>query len=272
MPSDHPNERAETTPPAVGRGRSAPGATATGDASRAGWIAWSLTAGLLAGLVAGVGGEAAFGLFQPPNRRPADFAKLDSYERSSVLSQIIREETPPTEAKNAALTYGLLGLALGGSLGLAGGLARRSPRAGVKAGLIGGMLGGATGAGAAWPMTYLFYHYLDPESGVALPLLIRSGILLPVGAAAGLAFGSGSGGRRSIIRGLLGGIAGAALGTMLFEVFNAAAFPLVRVTSPISGERLPRLLLIFCVTVFTSLGTAVGTQAAGRSRPLAPPA
>ncbi|WP_435008378.1 hypothetical protein P12x_005600 [Tundrisphaera lichenicola] len=226
----------------------------------AGLTALALAAGLLAALAAGLGGEATSGTFQPPNRRPANFEQLDGYARGPALSEMVRQERPPTEAKNTALAYGLLGVALGGALGLAGGLAGRSSSASLKAGLIGAILGGAVGALASWPMTLLFYRNLDPESGVLLPLLIRGGIWLPIGAAAGLAFGVGLGGSRSIVAGLLGGLVGAVIGTVAFELISVAGFPLVRLTSPIPGERTPRLLAVFCVAAGTALGTALGSR------------
>jgi hypothetical protein len=91
-----------------------------------------------------------------------------------------------------------------------------------------------------------------------LGLLIHAGIWLPIGAAAGVAFGVGRGGRRTIVLALLGGLAGAALGTLVFEIVNGLAFPNVRLDKPIPGESHSRILTYFCVAVFTALGAALG--------------
>jgi hypothetical protein len=215
---------------------------------------------LLAGLAAWVCGEAAYGLFKPVYQLPANWDRLSAFDKPDVLSTLLRNATPGAEAKNTAVAYGLLGLLLPGLLGLAGGLTRRSPRAALAAMLVGDLAGAGLGIGLSVAMTHLFFHYLDPESGLMLGLLIHAGIWVPIGAAAGLAFGIGLGGRRSVVRALLGGIAGAVLATMAFEVAHAIAFPLARLEAPVPPERLSRLLSMLCVSMFTALGAAVGVR------------
>jgi len=107
-------------------------------------------------------------------------------------------------------------------------------------------------------MIPVFFRTVDPESGMLLGLLIHAGIWVPIGGAAGLAFGVGLGGRKWIVLALVGGLAGAALGTMAYEVVNALAFPDVRLDNPIPANRNSRILGAFCVTVLTALGAALG--------------
>jgi hypothetical protein len=274
MRPDEPNERSETTPAADLAGDAVGPGKAPGGAAPGAWLwLWALAAGLVAGLAAGIGGEATQGLFKIHYQRPANWAQLSPFERPDVESALIRKATPPVEEKNTAVVYGLLGGALGGALGLAGGLARRSARAALAAAVLGLVAGAATGAAAGSGMAFVFYQQLDsapkapsgfveadPRPSLLFDLLVHAAIWAPVGAVAGLAFGAGLGGRRSVGQALFGGLAGAVLGTMAFEVASTLAFPLLRVDSPIPGERLPRLLAVFSVAVFTALGAAVGVQ------------
>jgi hypothetical protein len=255
-----PDSNAPAEPPPA-----APSPT-TGDTPAAGarpparlWI-WALAAGLAAGSVAAIGGEAAYKLFRPPMMLPANFDSLGQYDKPDVLSAVLRKETPGVEAKNTAVAYGLLGAALGGALGLAGGLARRSARSGLTAALVGALAGGAIGAILSAVLTPVFFRELDPETGMMLGLMVHSGIWVPIGAASGLALGVGLGGRRTIALALFGGLAGAALGTMAYEVVNALAFPNGRLDQLIPDGRGSRILADLSVAVFASLGAALGLQ------------
>jgi hypothetical protein len=263
MQSYDANAQAEPSPMAA---QTAPGALSAGGTSPSHLWLWALSAALLAGLVTCLGGEAAYDWFKPIFPLPANWAKLGPYEKPDVLSALLRKARPGAEAKNSALAYGLLGATLAGGLGLAGGLARRSIPAALAAALVGLVGGAATGAGLSVPVTHAFYKHLDPESGLMLALLIRGGIWAPIGAVAGLAFGLGLGGPRTIARALIGGLAGGILGTMAFEIANAFAFPLSRLNAPIPDERFPRLLAILCVAVSTALAVAVGVRERERKR------
>jgi hypothetical protein len=221
------------------------------------WL-WALAAGLAAGLAAAVGGEAAHGRFQPVIKYPANWDQISAFDKPDIVSALMRKETPGAEAKNTAVAYGLLGATLGGALGLAGGLARRSGRAALTATLVGALTGAATGAALSVATTPVFFQRLDPESGMTLGLLIHAGIWVPIGAAAGLAFGVGLGGPRSIALALLGGLAGAVLGTFAYELVNALAFPNARLDRPVPDDWQSRILAVFSVAVFTALGAALG--------------
>ena len=219
---------------------------------------WALAAGLAAGLVASLGGEAVFGRFQPVFVYPPNWDKIGPYDKPDILSAFLRRETPVVETKNAAAAYGLLGAVLGGSLGLAAGLARRSPGAASRAALLGVLAGGATGAAMSAALVPVFFRIIDPESGMLPALLTHAGIWAPIGAAAGLAFGVGLGRPRTILLALFGGLAGAALGTIAYEVVNSLAFPNLRLDKPIPGEAPSRILGDFCITIFTALGVVLG--------------
>src|SRR5262249_5941863 len=150
---------------------------------------------------------------------------------------------------NMALAYGLLGGALAGALGLAGGLSRRFVRAAMVAGLAGVVLGTATGAGASLLLTPEFYRRITPDTGMTLGMIIHAGVWTPIGAVSGLALGVGLGGTRAIALALLGGLAGAVLGTMGYEVASALLYPQARLDHPIPEERGLRLLAVFGIAV-----------------------
>src|SRR4051812_5752893 len=89
----------------------------------------ALTAGITAGLVSWLVGEAIYGTFAPP----PELSKTVNFALSAKLAR----EQSVANIKNATLNAGLLGAVLGMALGVAGGVARRSTRAGVVAGAVG---------------------------------------------------------------------------------------------------------------------------------------
>jgi len=226
------------------------------EAPRGLWL-WAPLAGLLAGIAAGGAGELTNDAVRPVLRLPADYEKLNSFSKAAALSDAIRAATPPAEALNTALAYGGLGALLGGALGLTGGLARRSIRWAGIASTVGVVAGAAVGSLASMALTYVFYRWNEPESGnMILPTLVHGGIWVPLGAAAGLALGLGVGGLRSIADGLLGGIAGAIVATLVFETFSAISFPLLRVLEPVPAERASRLVAHLVVALGIALAGA----------------
>jgi hypothetical protein len=254
-----PESRNSPAEPTPAEGPLKPGAAASDRPGLPGllWV-WALAAGLVAGLGAGLGGEAVYDLFQPVIVYPANWNQLGPFDRPDVLSNLLRKEAPGVGIKNASAAYGMLGLLLGGALGLVAGLARRSAGSALIASLVGVLAGAATGVGMSVALIPVFFRLVDPESGMLLGLLIHAGIWAPIGAAAGLAFGVGLGGRKWIALAMVGGLAGAALGTMAFEVINALAFPDARLDNPIPSDRKSRILGAFCVTILTAMGAALG--------------
>ena len=190
------------------------------DRPRAGVLwAWSLAAGLLAGLVAWVGGEATLDNYRVSEEaagRAFDFAQLNLEMRAA-------------NARNAAIAFGLLGATLGLALGLAAGMVRRRPRSGLVGVVVGLVLGGAAGGLIPFVVVPIYYDQVDPTAPtLLLPMLVNGAVWVPIGLAAGLAFGLGLGGRGRIRAALLGGLVGGVLGTALVETINAVAFPLAR--------------------------------------------
>jgi hypothetical protein len=227
-----------------------------------------LIAGLAAGLLAWLLGEAAYGTFAPP-------PELTSTVNFS-LSPILAREKSAANIKNATLTFGLLGAVLGVALGAAGGAARRSTRAGVVAGTVGLVLGGAVGAQTAWVlMPIAERNQVLVSESMFFVLMIHGGIWSAIGAAGGLAFGLGIGGRGRILRAMLGGLVGASLGTVVYDLLGAVAFPAAETGSSLSITWGTRLLAHLCVTVAAALGVALALDAQaprpGSSRPVRPP-
>ncbi len=103
-----------------------------------------------------------------------------------------------------------------------------------------------------------------------LPILLLGGIWSAVGAAGGLAFGIGMGGRDRILLGALGGLVGAALGTILYEVLGAMAFPIAETGSPIAATSPTRLLGRVMVTLSAAAGAAIMIQGSPKSQAAKP--
>lgn len=234
---------------------------------------WLLTlgAGAIAGLLAGLSGEAIGNAIPLLVEYPPDYAKMGGYQKDAARATAVGNAENVVERKKAAADYGLLGLLLGLSLGLIGGLAIGSLRSGFMGAVIGSAIGAAAGAGMSWVVVPLFFRYQTPESSGLLSLFItHAGIFIAVGAAAGLALGIGLDDRPALGRALFGGILGALVATFVFETASSLAFPLMRTYQPVPGEQLPRLLAHMCVAICTSLaaGLAAGTPLREKPTPL----
>jgi hypothetical protein len=207
------------------------------------------TAGLLAGLVAAGIGEATHEHFAPE-------LTLQELQGNKMM-----KPTPETmlvaAMKNGALGNAVLGSVLGLSLGLAGGLARRSTSRAALAGLLGLFLGAILGAVLSLGVIPLFYYSKkftvtsEPDLGAAFAL--HAGVWAMLGAAGGLAFAVGTGGRTRMSRALFGGLLGGLLGTMLYDVIGAVFFPLADTAEPIAATWETRALARLLVPVFTVL-------------------
>jgi MFS family permease len=155
--------------------------------------------------------------------------------------------------QNAAVAYALLGAILSLILGVTAGcfLGRFSIPRVLAAGLAGIVLGASFAAASSYGLAPIYFHRLE-TADVTLSLLIHLGIWTAVGAASGVAFGVGSGSRDVLVRSLVGGITGAALGTLLFDI-SGAFLPLARTERPLSEEAGTRMaaniVLCLCVAV-----------------------
>ena len=227
-----------------------------GDGSAWRWTV-TLVAGVVAGLVAWLGGEACLNRIKPPRHA------VNS--KGLVLNITDRREVAIADAKNAGLAFAFLGASLGMGLGIAGGVARRSVRAAAAAALLGLIVGAAGGAGMSLALLppYNDYKALHPDEAardVILPLLVHAGIWSAVGAFGGLAYGLGLGVRRWLPRIVLGGLAGAALGTITYELIGAVAFPAAQTTQFVSATWTTRLFARLAVTVLTAGGVALAAS------------
>jgi hypothetical protein len=222
----------------------------------------ALVAGLIAGLAAWLVGEMI----------------LQAYQ--AVLAPMVQREVSIEDArrfagaqiKSARDTFTALGAVVGLSLGLSGGLARRSPYAGAKAALVGCVLGAIAGGSISLLVLPHFFKTYDPQSqDLVLPLLTLGSICLSVGAAGGLAFGIGLGRRGHWLKSLVGGLVGAALATVIYEVVGAIAFPSDRTDLPISETHATRAMFHVSIAALTAVGSALGLGLSSkRNRPARP--
>ncbi len=230
--------------------------------SRARLWAWALGAGLLAGLVSWLGGEACVELIKPPRHA------VNSHGMTLTVTD--RRGEAAAVAKNAGLAFLLLGAALGGGLGAAGGLARGSRRAAVQAACAGLVLGvvAAGGMSLALLPAYNAYQRRYPDDAardLLLPLLVHAGIWSAIGAAGGLALTLGLGERGPLPRAVLGGFLGAAAGTVAYELAGAF-FPAARTAQFVSATWETRLMARLAVTLLASAGAAMGVASPPKAR------
>ncbi len=212
-----------------------------------------LAAGLVAGLIAWLGGEASRDLFQP-RRRPVN-AKGITLLVASPRQQEVAEE------RNAGLAFVWLGASLGGCLGIAGGLVRRDRRSGLRAsgfGLVAGALGCAAVSLALLPLydSYRRGHPDEASRDLMYPLLVHAGIWSIAGAAGGAAFALGLGRRKGIAQAAIGGLVGAIAGTIAYELIGVAAFPNAATTQFVSSSWPTRLMARGAVALLAALGIA----------------
>jgi hypothetical protein len=209
-----------------------------------------LAAGLAAGVIAWACGEAALVSETGIGSRGGNHPRLPA-----VIA-----------ARNATVSFGILGAALGLGLGLAGGLIRRSVRSAVLAATIGLVLGGGTGVGITRLLLPLYYENLKANN-LTYSLIVHGGIWAAVGAAAGLAFGVGLGGRSRMIRALLGGAAAAGLATVIYEFAGSLLFPMAMTDRPLSRTWETRLLARLLVAVLVAAGAVLlEDRSAGEAR------
>ncbi len=207
-----------------------------------------LVLALLGGGLAWLVGETMLDYFRPSREAAAQAYNF----------QALGREMAKASAKNGAVAFGALGSLLGAAMGLAGGVARRSVIAslvGMLAGLILGALAGALPSFAIMPW---YWNHRNDElvmTSLTVPLLIHAGLWSGAGLAAGLAFGMGSGfkGRR-LVGVLLAGLAGAVVGTIVYEFLGGLLFPMARTVEPFSATPGTRLLARICVAGFIGLG------------------
>jgi hypothetical protein len=224
--------------------------------SRVGWLP-AVVAGVVSGLIAWAGGEAADRALTVPIA--SEFVVSGSQQFAARASALTNK---------AMVSYGLLGALVGLGLGLIGGRARRSVRGMVVGSTVGAILGAATGALISWMLVPWFVRNERPmEDDLLLPLLTHAGIWAGLGASGGLALGLGLGGSRGrILRAILGGLLGGVVGAVLYEVLGAVLFPLEQTAQPISNGVGSRLFGCLVVAIAIALIAVVASQPSNRVR------
>lgn len=218
-----------------------------------------LSLALLAGIAAWGCGELLLDHFKPSEAAAA--------QRFTFVE--LNKQTEWTNALNGAAAFGILGGLLGIALGIAGGLVRGSTKAAVFAAIAGLILGAA--AGALPPFAVLPWHWrhrVDDAVNLDLltPLLLHMALWSAIGLAAGLAFAIGTSGPRPVrlLEAAIAGLAGAMLGTFIFEVIGAIFFPADHTADPFSQTWITRLLARVCVAFFVGLGAVRALPAVKR--------
>jgi hypothetical protein len=220
---------------------------------------WALTLGcaVAAGVASWKIGEENYHHFTFKIVTPPNFKSFSQAEKMDFMVVEEQRLNPPTQTKNAALAFGVLGGLLGAGLGLAGGLAGGSLARAAVAAIAGLFFGAGAGAGVSFAMVPVFYRMLDPQASPLTPGLTHGAIWVAIGAAAGLALGLGLGGGARAARGLIGGALGAALATALYEFTIALAFATERSEDPIAAGSVPRMVAHLSVAVAVALMAAL---------------
>jgi hypothetical protein len=222
---------------------------ATAASSEARTWALALAAGLLAGAISWAIGEATL-------------VPEAMYENKK---EHIHVALSVAGIRNGTISFGALGAATGLALGLAGGLIGRSALRAVAAGATGLLVGGGVGAALSWLILTIYYdHFTTGE--LTYSLIVHGGIWTALGAVAGLAFGTGLGGWRGTLRGILGGACAALLAAVIYEFAGGILFPQALTDRPISQTSASRLLARLLVTVLTTVGAVLSMQSAGSEK------
>jgi hypothetical protein len=166
---------------------------------------------------------------------------------------------------SAVWTFTTMGGCLAVAMGLAGGLARRSALAAGSAAIAGLVLGTATAGGLAYILVANFYKHHDPQSNdLVLPLLTHCAIWSAAGAIGGLAFGLGLGGRGRWKATVMGGLAGAAAATIVYELAGALAFASSKTDLPLSDSSITRGMAQLLTATFAAAGAVLALPQASK--------
>ena len=211
-----------------------------------GLLAFVVIAGLIAGMVSSFAGELIVRHYQS-DLTPA----LRAHPNSEDMQRLIT-----ARFQSAVLTYATLGGCLGLAMGLAGGIARRA--ASATAAILGLSLGAAAAAATAYLAVPFFFNRYDPHSGDLLfPLLTHGAIWAAAGAIGGLAFGLGQGGQGRWKTTMVGGLAGAAAATIVYELVGALAFVSSGTELPLSSSMTTRAMAQLLVAILSAAGAVL---------------
>lgn len=214
-------------------------------------------AGLVAGLLAFVLGELTHEFF--PTEEVAVALGAGRVMRPTL------ETIARADARNSALTFGVMGGVLGLVLGLAGGHASRSTASAARGGLVGLFLGTLLGVSLPLALIEPFHRMQVDRSSddLVAPIALHAMLWGPLGAVGGLAFGLGRGRPGESLRSILGGLVGAVLGAVVYDVIGAVLAPLAGTSEAISRTWSTRLLARLLVPMGTVAGIALSMTSPG---------
>jgi hypothetical protein len=182
-----------------------------------------------------------------------------------TMGQIVMAPTVATthtaDVKNAVRTFGAFGALLGLLLGLAGGWSRINARAAWTAGLVGLIAGGVTGAAGPLFVVRAFHHWQsEGADDLIVSMVMHSGLLTFVGAAAGLALAIGLGNKRRLDHAALGGAIGAVVGAVAYDLIGAFAFPFANTADPLATTAAARFVELIVPAIAIAVGAASGAR------------
>ena len=170
----------------------------------------------------------------------------------------------PRATRNGAIAYASLGAILASGLAVTGLFAaRRLTPARLFVGIvIGAALGALLPTLSCQPLFPWYFANLE-QTDLRVALLTHLGIWASVGAAAGASFGVGVGRRDILVRAAVGGIIGAAVATLLFDIIGLF-FPFAHTERPLAEDATTRLAANFTLAIFAAIGTLVVALQEGR--------
>ncbi|WP_169977127.1 hypothetical protein [Tautonia rosea] len=231
-------------------------------------VSVALAAGLVAGLLAWLGGEAIVALktadqtFVPANQ--GQIAQHDALIQQATIFK-------------STASFAILGAAVGLAMGIAGGWLRHSSSSSLTTGIAAAILGALVTAGVAWVSLPMFLKDTEQlgESMLA-PILMHGLLWAPVGLVGGLAFAIGLGRPPAmLLQGAIAGVIGAVFGATIYDIVGALVLTSENTAMPLSEGWGSRLLARMCVAVLVGLITAAvldpRSNATSRATPIPTP-
>jgi hypothetical protein len=219
--------------------------------------ALALMAATLAGLLAWAAAEAVTPFFAIP---PPIMDPRDRLHFGRAFARFV------AATRNAALAWGIIGGLLGLALGVAGAAATAFRRV-LPVALAGAILGAVLGASPTLAVFPLYWDYRIQHSTVDqlwLSLSTHAAAWSPVGLAGGWSLGLGLQGRGRPARAASGGLAGAILGVVAYEMLGVFVLSYDTVASEaVPGAARARLFAALLVAV----GAATGATLAATTQP-----
>jgi hypothetical protein len=236
------------------------------DSARMRVWALSLAAATLAGLLAWASAERLTPFFAIPE---PIWDPQDRVHFGRAFAQFV------AATRDAALAWGITGGLVGLALGVAGATAAAWRRV-LPAAMAGAVLGAVLGASptlAAFPAYWGYRMRHSPEDQLWLSLATHATAWSGVGLAGGFALGLGLGGPGRAAQGASGGLAGAALAVLAYEILGAFVLPYDAVASkPVPNAAYARLIASLLVAAGAASGaTLAATSAPAPAPPPSPP-